>query len=338
MNERPYYETAEDYNRERSETEQQIKQEQYYSNVNLDSEGRPMKNRFAVQLVFAIVEILLCCVNPVAMVLAIIALVFAIQANSAYAYNREIDFKVKSKVASILLIIGGIWTTISLIITILLSASFMAFTGPIMRDFGQIYPDSDIEDLLEDFMENYDMEGDIYKSEGYGKTLGKGDEPLREGYNTFTLNGSAYSIPMTFEQFSQMGYALEEGYENYILEPNTYESMRIHSEDGYVTGMIRVSNNTGVLLPLEECIVDYIQLENVSDEKDKNTLFDLTFANGLTVNSSYEEIEAYMGKPTYMYIEEGAGYANYTWNYYGEEYQTLDIHFKNGVIYKIGIE
>ena len=167
MNERTYYETAEDYNRERREAEQHNQQqEQYYSNVNVDGEGRPMKNRFAVQLVFAIVEILLCCVNPVAMVLAIIALVFAIQANTAYAHNREIDFKVKSKVSSILLIIGGVWTTISVLITVLMSVAFMTSAGAFFRDFGPLYPGNDIEDFLEDFMEQYDIEGDIYYRNG----------------------------------------------------------------------------------------------------------------------------------------------------------------------------
>ena len=158
-----YYNT-ENYNYGNTQNQYNSQQYKDMSGVRVDSEGRPMKNRFAVQLVFAIVEILLCCINPVAMVLAIIALVFAIQANTAYVHNEEINFKVKSKVSNILLIIGGVWATISLITTILLSALFMTSVDAIMREFEREY-NGDMEAFLEDFLEGYELYDDGYESD-----------------------------------------------------------------------------------------------------------------------------------------------------------------------------
>ncbi len=308
------------------------------SGVKVDSEGRPMQNLFAVQLIFAIVEIVLCCFSPTTMVLAIIALVFAIQANTAYAHNKEVDFKVKSKVSNILLIIGGVFTVVSIISSILFSAVFMASAETIVQEFEQEYG-GDVEAFLEDLMgemEEYD-DGDEY--EGYSETLGDGDVPLAEGFDTFTLNGITYSVPMTYNEFLQMGYTIEEGYENYILEADTYENLIINGDNGYMIGMIRVSNDSNVVLPLEECVVDYIRLDNDAAYYDDVEPLDLTFGNGLTVNSSYEEVEAFMGEPTYLYIDEETEYENYTWYYYGEnEYQSFDIYFSEGVISEICFE
>ena len=333
-----YYNT-ENYNYGNTQNQYNSQQYKDMSGVRVDSEGRPMKNMFAMQLVFAIVEILLCCINPVAMVLAIIALVFAIQANTAYVHNEEINFKVKSKVSNILLTIGGVWATISLITTILLSALFMTSVDAIMREFEREY-NGDIEAFLEDFLEGYELYDDGYESDGYSETLGDGDVPLAEGYDSFTLKGVAYSVPMTYEQFCQMGYTIEDGYENFILEPDTYENMIINGDDGYMVGMIRVSNDTNVVLSLEECTVDYIRLDNEAAYYEDEPELELTFGNGaLNIHSSYAEVEAFMGQPTYLYIDEESGYENYTWYYYGEEeYQSFDIYFQDGVITEICIE
>jgi len=336
-----YGNAQESYGNAYGSTQNQYNNQQYANmgGMKVDREGRPMKNAFAVQLVFAIVEIVLCCINPVTMVLAIIALVFAIQANTAYAHNEEINFKVKSKVSNILLIIGGIWATISLVTTILISVAFVTSADMIMREFEREY-NGDMEAFLEDFLEGYESYEDGYESEGYSETLGDGDVPLVEGYNAFTLNGVAYSVPMTFEEFSQMGYTLEAGYENYILEPDTYESIIINGDDGDMAGMIRVSNDTNVVLSLEECVIDYISLENKAAYYDDEPALDMTFGNGaLNIHSSYAEVEAFMGQPTYLYINEETGYENYTWYYYGEEqYQFFDIYFQDGVIEQICIE
>ena len=335
---REYYNT-ENYNY--GNTQSQYNNQQYVNTggMKVDREGRPMRNMFALQLVFAIVEILLCCINPVAMVLAIIALVYAIQANTAYVHNEEINFKVKSKVSNILLIVGGVWTIISLVTTILLSVVFMTSAGAVMREFEHAY-NGDVEAFLEEFLEDYEAYDDGYESDGYSETLGDGDVPLVEGYNTFTLNGVTYSVPMTYEQFSQMGYTIEAGYENFILEPDTYENMVINGDDGYMVGMIRVVNDTNVVLSLEECTVDYIRLDNEAAHDDKQAALDLTFGNGtLNIHSSYADVEAFMGQPTYLYIDEETGYENYTWYYYGEEeYQSFDIYFQNGVIAEFCIE
>lgn len=343
----PYYNT-ENYNygntnqqyTSQSYTNGQYNNQQFtnLSGVKVDSEGRPMQNLFAVQLIFAIVEILLCCFSPTTMVLAIVALVFAIQANTAYAHSKEIDFKVKSKVSNILLIIGGVLTVVSVISTLLFSAVFMVSAETFVQEIEQEY-DGDVEAFLEDLVGELEVYNDSDEYEVYSETLGDGDVPLVDGFDTFTLNGITYSVPMTYNEFLQMGYTIEEGYENYIVEPETYESLIINGDDGYMIGMIRVSNDTNVVLPLEECVIDYIRLDNDAAYYEDKVPLDLTFGNGLTMNSSYEEVEAFMGAPTYVYIDDETEYENYTWYYYGEtEYQSFDIYFSEGVISEICFE
>lgn len=316
--EKPYYETAEEYNQAHRAT----------------SEGKPMKSYFAVQLVFAIVEMLLCCFSPITMILAIIALVFAIQANTAYTYGKEIDFKVKSKVSSILLIIGGVFTAISIITSVLFTAVFATAFEGVIHEIEQEF-DGDLSGFMDGF-ENGMME-EYYS----GEYLGNGSVPLSEGYEVFSLNGVEYALPMTYEEFSQMGFTLEEGYEGVIVEPGGYENFIINDDSGYMAGMARVSNHTNVVLSLEECMLDFISFENKAayDETEKGV--DLVFLNGLTMNSSYEEIEAFLGPPTYQYIDIDGNerYENFTWYYSSEDlYQCVDVSFSDGVISNISFE
>ena len=66
------------------------------------------------------------------------------------------------------------------------------------------------------------------------------------------------------------------------------------------------------------------------------------FGDGLTFESSYEELETYFGTPHYHYedhSEEGSYYDNYEWSYYREdEIHFVSVTFWNGVIADVGIE
>lgn len=296
-----------------------------YYGMDIDSQGRFMKNHFATQLAFSIVEILLCCFSPTTMVLAIIALVFAIQANTAYVHGIELDFKVKSKVSSILLIVGGSLAAVSIICTLLFTSIFMFSADTFMREFN-----GDIEAFLDDAVYDY------YEDDYMGESLGDGTVPLVEGYEQFTLNGTTYKLPMTYVEIQQMGYVIEEGYEGYILNPGDYQSVAINDTDGDWVGRIRFANHTNVVLPLEEGVVDYISFENKAAYGGET--LDLQFADGLDMNSSYEDVKAFMGTPTYIY-ESTDGYGNYDWYYSGDGlYQSFSLYVSNGVISNITFE
>lgn len=311
---------------------------QYYTDmggVKRDSQGMPMKNYFAIQMVFAIVEILLCCFSPTSMVLAIVALVFAIQANTAYVHGKEIDFKVKSKVSNILLIIGGAFMALSIISSVLFTSVFMMSWDTIIEE-GIDGDFSGLIDELERLEDEIIDEEDAYM----GEQLGDGDVPLVEGYEKFILNGTEYALPMSYEDFARMGFVLEFGYESAILESGEYELVIIYDEKENMVGSVRFYNDSNVVKPIEQCIVDFISFDNNSIYGDETPL-DLVFGGGCTFESSYEDIEAFMGTPTYRYIDndEYSRYENYTWYYSDMDvYEMLDLTFYNGVISNVSFE
>ena len=84
--------------------------------------------------------------------------------------------------------------------------------------------------------------------------------------------------------------------------------MSLYDEDGYMRAMIRIVNNTDADILLKKCIVDYFYMENPAIFDDTVTIPDFVFCNGLTFESTYEDVEAYLGMPYYHYedhSEEG---------------------------------
>lgn len=365
---RPVYETAEEYN----QANRQSNDRQYYNNYNqqqygyqqfgnqqynnqqynyqqysyqqngamVDAAGNPLKNYFAAQLVFSIIEILFCCFSPVAMVLGIIALVFAVQANTAFQLGRAEEFKTKSKTSNILLIVGGVLTAIAILINVVAASFYMTqfqnivqeLESSIEEDFekGDYWSDADsIEDELDsDIVEDYPGTDDVY---------------LPEGFENFTYNGASYHVPMSYKEFEQMGYVLEDEYQGYVFAAGTYESMGFYDAEGKEIGEIRISNDTEQELALEECVVDYIYFDNpasyITDGSVSN--IDLTFGNGFDMTTSYEELEEWLGTPYYIWIDtsEEAEYANYEWVYYGaDKYQRIIVNYLDGVITDITFE
>lgn len=366
---RPIYETAEEYNNanhsqqytyssqpysDAQYNQTQYNQSQYgnrqYGNTQYNSQqygnpqytgfggpmtdaaGKPLKNRFAVQLVFAIIEILLCCFSPIAMILGIIALVFTIQANSSYNFGRVEEFKAKSKTANILLIIGGAFALISIIIHVIFAVFFMT-------EFKEIYNELEQGILSDDWMDEEDyIDPDVF--EDYPGT----DEVLLvEGFENFTHKGAAYSIPMSYDVFMEMGYVLEEGYEKSKLEPESWENVWFFDEAGNALGSIRISNDTKEEIPLEEGIVDYIYFDNRASYITDGSAaeLDLIFGNGFGMTTSYEELEAWLGTPYYVSVDTSgdAAYTTYEWIYNGDDkYQAIIINYLDGVITDIAFE
>lgn len=194
------------------------------------------------------------------------------------------------------------------------------------------------------FYETYEDDWADYEDEdGYGEYLGDSDTPLMEGFDTFTYNGVSYSIPMTYDEFSQMGFTLEEAYdEDTILAVDGYEHLIINGEDGYMVGIVRITNNTEEDLPIKDCVIDYFSIDNPAAYDSERERLDFVFGNGLSMESTYEELEAYLGVPYYQYIdddEEYGCYESYEWLYNtGSEYQCVMISLWDGVITNVCIE
>ena len=179
--------------------------------------------------------------------------------------------------------------------------------------------------------------------------LGGGGTPLPEGYETFSYNGVNYTLPMTYQDIFQMGLFLEEDFDENDCFPEGYEElMTLFNEEGYLLAEIRI-NSIVDEMPLGKCVVDYFYLENLTVCDEARILPAFTFGNGLTFESTYEEVEEYFGVPHWHYgdySDENHYYDMYQWIYF-EEVDEMDISgvshfvqvtFVNGVIESVTIE
>lgn len=197
------------------------------------------------------------------------------------------------------------------------------------------------EDYEEDWPD-YD-ESWVDEDEGYGEYLGEDATPLAEGFETFSYNGVTYSVPMSYQEVAQMGFTFEEAYdESYIVAAYSTELVVLNGEDGFMAAMVRFNNDTDEELPLSQCIVDYFYMENNGVFDEEADVPDFVFGNGFTMNSSYEELEAYFGVPYYQYIDDDQEYGcyeSYEWVYDSDdEYHCLMVTFWDGTMSDVSIE
>lgn len=190
----------------------------------------------------------------------------------------------------------------------------------------------------ESYVESYDTWED-----DYGEYLGDVETPLPEGFENFIYNGESYTLPTSYETISKMGFMLEEDYELDDMIPKEFDEMlSLYTEDGYTSAMVIVTNDTGKSIPLAECTVEYFYIENPVAFDEAENCPDFTFGGGINFESTYEEVEAYLGVPYYHYAdhsEEDCYYDAYEWSYYGDdEYHHVNIVFWNGVISDISIQ
>ena len=160
----------------------------------------------------------------------------------------------------------------------------------------------------------------------YDEYLNQGDTPLTEGYEQFFYNGEYYSIPTNYWKISQMGFETVV-YDADELIPAGYEEIiALFDEYGYMSIEVRIKNNTEEDISLNECMVDYIYITNPIYSEEIEVLPDFSFGDGLTFESSYEEVEAYMGEPYWHYGEtsEECDYHMYQWVYWPEDANELE--------------
>lgn len=238
---RPNYETAEEYNRARREREEQMAEEsqnsygegyssynyENYNNRNAnrvysgsamtDATGKPLKNYFALKLTISIMMIMgCCCSNMILVILGIIALVFTCKANSAYNNGNAEEFQKQSKVATVLLWVGGgfliIYLIMGIFILVSLNLEIKETTGKNLLDVWEMIEDEiDIEDLLSDF-EDYDGLEDPESDVQY-------------------IDDRTTSLPMTYDRFLETGFELEDFSSKTEVEPGDleYYSFKMYS-------------------------------------------------------------------------------------------------------------
>ena len=199
-----------------------------------------------------------------------------------------------------------------------------------------LFSNGSYENYAEDWIE-------IEENEDYGEYLGDCSTPLPEGFETFTYEGQFFELPTTFDEVLNMGYVMEVEYDEETLVPSGYnEFADLVDASGKIFAMISVDNYTDDEIPLGKCTVEYFSISNpyLYDETQEAPEFE--FCNGLTFESTYEDLEACLGVPYYHYedhSEEGYYYDSYEWTYYGD-YEThhVNIIFWNGEISDVSIQ
>lgn len=198
-----------------------------------------------------------------------------------------------------------------------------------------------VRGIYDDFQE-FDESWIDLDDDGYGEYIGDDATPLPEGFETFSYNGQTCTLPTTFEDILQMGFFLEDYDEDVLFPKECEEMVTLYDEDEVVTVLVCVNNYAGENIPMGKCQVDYFYIENPVAFDDTEMVLSFVFGDGLTLESSYEELEAYFGVPYYHYedhSEEGCYYDSYEWAYYGEdEIHFVSVTFWNDVISDVSIE
>ncbi len=184
----------------------------------------------------------------------------------------------------------------------------------------------------------------------YDEFLGDTNTPLPEWFEHFSYNGQYYSLPTNYWKISQMGFASEDYTEEDIISPGYEEILELYDIDGCIRVDIRIKNNTDHEIPLKECMVDYFCIENTTVYNEAKIFLDFTFGNNkVSFESSYEEVEAYLGTPYWHYGDYSKEYEVdlYQWMYYPEkagileeqeDIEFIEIQFVNDMIESVSIE
>ena len=174
-------------------------------------------------------------------------------------------------------------------------------------------------------------------------------EPLPEGFNEFYYNGEYYSLPTTYDQITSMGLVLEEYSENDMVPDEYEEILCLYDEDEYMRAMIRIKNYTGAEIPVGKAEVDFFWVGNLAVYYEREEVPDFVFGDGITFESSYDEVADYFGVPDYYYEDdpdEDSHYEYFQWIYYGEAEDTYEldechyvqVSFLNGMMESVSIE
>ena len=174
------------------------------------------------------------------------------------------------------------------------------------------------------------------------ENLSTSDIPLPTGYENIIYNDVWITLPTTCKEMATLGYEIESYELTDIVPPDFWDNIGLLDENGYMVAMISISNKTDDDISVGECIVEYFYIHNEKAYDKGMESPDFVFGEGYTFESTYEELESYLGMPYYHYedySDEEFLYDSYEWTYNGEkECQRVIVNFVNGVISDISIE
>jgi len=325
-----------------------------YTNINgivIDSNGKPLKNHFGIQLTCSIIEMVCCCCfNCITFILGIIACVFTCLANGSYKNGRFDSFKSQSRTATILLIIGAALAVITAISNMISSHSFWnEFEDAFNEEFEvaleeELGVDIDMDTFWQDYFSgDFDaiLEQEEELEENYHSNYNENAEHENfEDFNEIIVDGVSISLPCTYANLQAAGFYIDQSDLNEELASYEEGYYELHTKEKTYIADVQLVNLTEESCKVAEATVIYLDFYYESvEEKD---IFDgYEFVNGLTMFASADETLSILGEPNSIYMEEMeyADVETYIWEYeYVDGYYSfVGVTFYDGVLYDIEI-
>lgn len=179
--------------------------------------------------------------------------------------------------------------------------------------------------------------------EEYEEYFSEPTTPLREGFDIFSYKGKVYSLPSSYTEIIKIGDISDEEFKEMDLFPIEYEGVfELREKDGTENFIITISNHYDEEVPLSKCSVDSFYIINPAYYNKEKKTPDLEFCDGLTFDSTFEDLEKYLGAPNYHSHRTSTSsyyWDTYVWEYQGiDEYHCVHVSFGKGRIYEICIE
>ncbi len=307
--------------------------------VPVDEKGQPLKNRFGMKLTFSILEIISC--NLISLIMGILGCVFTSKANSAYKEGRWEEFKSSAKTATVVLWVGLGGIILSLFMWIIMIVAAVQEIEPYEDEFSSIMENggnADYDDLYDQLMQDSYGSGNGYNDDSSGDQYEVPDASELSDWYTFAINGEVYSVPNYPDTFTKAGLTWEDCYYTDKIAEDDYELY--YWEDpvsGGTIGLVWIANiGVGSCSP-EDGVAFQINIENEGIYGGYKP--NLVFGDGLTFDSSIEDIIACFGEPDdeSHYSDSSSSSDTYYW-YMDDDYCGIEVDFYDGQFYEIYIE
>lgn len=307
--------------------------------VPVDEKGQPLKNRFGMKLTFSILEIISC--NLISLIMGILGCVFTSKANSAYKEGRWEEFKSSAKTATVVLWVGLGGIILSLFMWIIMIVAAVQEIEPYEDEISDIMEnngDIDYDDLYDQLMQDSYGSGNSYNDDSYGDQYKVPDASELSDWYTFAINGEVYSVPNYPDSYTAAGLTWEDCYYTDKIAEDDYELYYLEDPvSGETIGLVWIANvGVGSCSP-EDGIAFQVNIENESIYGGYKP--NLVFGDGLTFDSSIEDIIAYYGEPDdeSHYSDSSSSSDTYYW-YMDDDYCGIEVDFYDGQFYEIYIE
>lgn len=313
----------------------------------LDKNGQPMKNRFGMKLTFSILEILCCSI--ITLIGGICGCVFTVKANSAYKEGRWEDFKSHAKKATIFLWVGFAGVILSLvlgIVVVAISIVDVTTSGSGNDDYSYSYEYEYDDDDDYDYDYNYATETEteepetevvdtqVEETESTETPVVATDIVPGEGFTTpsLTVDGVDITLPMSYADLKAAGFYIDSEDEEYIINKEEYEWKHLYNPNGEDIGYVYIVNLADSAIEASEGLV--FGLDFYYDDY-RDAAANVVLYNGVTQNTTSEDLITAFGTPDYEYISDTSDYSVYQWynhndEYYDSAYNSVEFTYMDG--------